>query len=65
MAIKLKIENGLYDQLQECADLAGYSSAEELAIHVLEREVEKILGDDEELDEEKALERLRGLGYMA
>jgi predicted transcriptional regulator len=58
---KIKISQELYNRLKEIAEARGYSSAEELAIHILESEVARQeSGEDEQLVEE----RLRGLGYI-
>ena len=65
---KLKLEDDLYEKLQKCASAGGYASPEEFATHVLEREVEKILGgtesDREREAEEEVRKRLQGLGYI-
>jgi hypothetical protein len=66
---KLKIEDELYEKLTKCAAAGGYASPEEFATHVLEREVEKILGggstgDAERDPEEEVRKRLQGLGYI-
>jgi hypothetical protein len=37
---KIKLDNDLYEKLKKCADAAGYSSAAEFAVHVLEKEKE-------------------------
>ena len=58
---KVKLDKALYERVQKVAELAGYSSAEEFIIHMLEREVstlEQVEADD------KVEERLRGLGYI-
>lgn len=57
----VKIDKRLYDQLAETAQRQGYSSTDELILHVLQRAV----GDsDEKLDAERAEQQLRGLGYL-
>lgn len=61
MAGKIKIDSGLFDRVKKVADLAGYASAEEFIIHMIEKELAKI----EDVDsEEDVTERLRGLGYL-
>lgn len=60
---KVKIDKELYQRLKLCAEKAGYSSVDEFIIHVLEREVEKIGGDNAE--EEEIKKRLKGLGYIS
>lgn len=63
---KIKLDNDLYEKLKKCADAAGYSSAAEFALHVLERETGRILGpgDAESVSEEELRKRLEGLGYI-
>ncbi len=67
---KLKIEDELFEKLKKCAEAGGYASPEEFATHVLEREVEKILGGGpgdsqrEREAEEEVRKRLQGLGYI-
>jgi predicted CopG family antitoxin len=61
---KLAIEDDLYQKLKKCSEAAGYSSPEEFALHVLEKEVERILGGGGESDEEVIKKRLQGLGYI-
>ena len=58
---KIKIDSALYDRLKKAAELAGYSSTEELVTHMVEKELAAIeaVGDDEDVTE-----RLRGLGYI-
>jgi hypothetical protein len=62
---KIKIEKDLYDKAKKVADTAGYSSVEEFVVHVLERELRQLLGDDDGEDDEKVRERLKGLGYIS
>ena len=58
---KIKISESLYERLQKAAVAKGYSSAEELALHVLD----KAAGDDDDaVSEEQVKERLKGLGYV-
>lgn len=57
----IKIDKQLYRRLAEAAELAGYSSLDELIVHVLEREV---AGLEERSDDEQAERQLRGLGYI-
>jgi len=45
--------------------MAGYSSPEEFAVHVLEKEVAAILGTGADSEDEEAVrKRLKGLGYI-
>ena len=63
---KIKIEGELLDQAKKCAEAAGYSSVDEFVIHMLEKEVKKILGPEEggEASKETVRKRLQGLGYI-
>jgi len=63
LAAKIKIEKDLYGKLKTCAEAAGYSSVDEFVQHALEKEVERILGEDE-MDMKATEERLKGLGYI-
>ncbi|MFC1596979.1 hypothetical protein ACFL5Q_03440 [Planctomycetota bacterium] len=64
--MKIKIDRELYDKLSRCAVAGGYSSTDEFVQHVLEREVEQVLGQEiSPEDEEKVKARLRGLGYLS
>jgi hypothetical protein len=63
---RIKIERELFERIEQCARQAGYASPDEFVIHVLEREVHRLLGpggDDAE-SEEQVKQRLRGLGYI-
>lgn len=60
---KIKIDRELYGKLEKLAGERGYSSVEELVIHILEREVSG--GDGgEPKDEEEIRKKLEGLGYL-
>ena len=63
---KLKIEGDLLSKLKQCADAVGYSSVDEFALHVLEKEVARILppGEDHPRSKEILKKRLQGLGYI-
>ena len=61
MSAKIKIDSGLYDRVKKVADLAGYASADEFIVHMIEKELAKI--ETAESDEE-VTERRRGLGYL-
>jgi len=58
---KITVPQPLMERLRKCAEAGGYSSAEEFAVDVLEREVARILQTD---DDQAVEERLRGLGYI-
>jgi hypothetical protein len=63
---KIRIDRELYGKLEQCAKAGGYSSTDEFIQHVLEKEVEQVLGREiSPEEEEKAKERLRGLGYLS
>ncbi len=57
----VKLDMALFNRIKKCAEVAGYSSAEEFIVHVLEKEMEKL--EDADSDEEIA-RRLQGLGYI-
>jgi hypothetical protein len=58
---KIKIDKALYRRLQELAATRGYSSTEELIVHLCERELAAL---DEHLEQRQVEEQLRGLGYI-
>ncbi len=59
--VSISIDKQLWARLKQLSELAGYSSADEFVIHVLEKEVAVI--DEAESDEE-IREKLKGLGYL-
>lgn len=59
---KIKIEKDLYEKMKTCCDIAGYSSPEEFAVHVLEKEVALFENADSDPD---VMDRLKGLGYIS
>ncbi|MCI4445434.1 MAG: hypothetical protein JHC32_05345 [Candidatus Aminicenantes bacterium] len=59
---KIKIEKELFQKIVKIAEVAGYSSAEEFIVHVLEKEIAKFEGAD---SEEEIKKRLKGLGYIS
>jgi hypothetical protein len=63
---RVKIDNELYAKAQKCAELAGYSSAEEFIQHVVEKEINAIMGPDsgDGGTPEEIKKRLQGLGYI-
>ena len=63
MARKIKLDPDLLEKARRCAQTAGYASVEEFVSHILEREIDRLLGPDEE-DEEIVRRRLEGLGYL-
>jgi hypothetical protein len=63
---RVKIEDELYERAKKCAELAGYSSAEEFIQHVVEKEITHIMGtgSGESDTPEEIKKRLQGLGYI-
>ncbi len=58
---RIKIDNSLYDRIKKISQQAGYGSADEFIVHVLEKELSVIESADTDAEVE---ERLRGLGYL-
>jgi hypothetical protein len=58
---KIKLDRDLYDRLKQCAETAGYSSAEEFIRHTLEKAAAAVEEGD---SEEEVKKRLQGLGYI-
>ena len=58
--IKIKIDKALYQRFQEKAAKDGYSSVDELIVHVLEQAA----GSQSRTDDEDMDQQLRGLGYL-
>jgi hypothetical protein len=63
---KVKIEGDLLEKARQCAEACGYESVDEFVVHVLEREVKKVLPPDEGSAPSKEVvkKRLQGLGYI-
>ena len=62
---KVKIEGELLDKVKQCSDAAGYESVDEFVIHMLEKEIKKIMPPEESnTSKEDVQKRLRGLGYI-
>jgi len=63
---KVKIEGGLLDKVKQCADVGGYGSVHEFVVHVLEKEIKRVLPPDEggSTSRELVKKRLQGLGYI-
>jgi len=40
---KLTLGNELYQRMKKCSETAGYATPEEFALHVLEKEVDRLL----------------------
>ena len=63
---KIRIDDDLYARAKKCAELAGYSSADEFIQHVVEKEINHIMGSDSGGGDtpEEIKKRLQGLGYI-
>ena len=64
---KVKIEGELLEKVKQCADACGYESVDEFVIHMLEKEVKKILAPEDggaAPSKEEVKKRLQGLGYI-
>ena len=61
MARSIKVSKELWQRIERAAKAGGYSSPEEFAEHVLEKNVPKS-GDAD--SKEEILKRLKGLGYI-
>jgi hypothetical protein len=62
---KVKLEGDLLDKVKQCAEAGGYSSVDEFVVHVLEKEVNKVLPSSEDgTSKEIIKKRLQGLGYL-
>lgn len=62
---KIKIEGDLLEKAQKCAEACGYESVDEFVLHVLEKEIKKVLPPDEDApSKELVKKRLQGLGYI-
>ena len=59
---KIKINEPLYNKIEKCAEIAGYSSSDEFVQHILQKEVDRLLDAD---NDPEVLERLKGLGYIS
>ena len=44
---KVKIEGELLEKVKQCSEVAGYESVDEFVIHMLEKEIKKIMPSDE------------------
>jgi len=62
---KVKIEGELLEKVKQYSDAAGYESVDEFVIHMLEKEIKKIMPTEENnTSKEDVQKRLRGLGYI-
>ncbi len=58
----VKLDKALLAKVKRCADLAGYSSADEFITHALEKEIARLETAD---SDEEVKKRLKGLGYIS
>ena len=58
---KIRIDQSLYDRLAAAAQRGGYASTEELIVNALERAA---AASQDDLDQKRVEEQLRGLGYL-
>ncbi|MGA1868094.1 MAG: hypothetical protein ACMUJM_06050 [bacterium] len=61
---KIKLDKNLLDKAKRFALEEGYSSVEELIIHLLEEAIAKSQNSADEVDED-VKKRLEGLGYIS
>jgi len=63
---KVKIKGELLDKAKQCAEVCGYESVDEFVLHMLEKEINKVLPPDEGSAPSKEVvkKRLQGLGYI-
>jgi hypothetical protein len=61
LGTSIKLNKQLMARVKKCAQVGGYSSAQEFVEHILERELAKL--EESESDEE-ILRKLKGLGYL-
>ncbi len=59
---KVKIERDLMDRISKVADVAGYATAEEFVVHVLEKEM---LHFEDAGSDDDIRNKLKGLGYIS
>ena len=61
LGTKVKLDKGLLKRIEQYAEIAGYSSAEEFITHAIEKELAML---EEAESEEEIRRRLQGLGYI-
>lgn len=61
--LRLKFDSSSWERLVSAASALGYSGPEEMAAHILERELDRLAPGEEE-PEEEVRRKLEGLGYM-
>lgn len=58
---KINLDPHLYERVKKIAHAAGYASADEFIVHMIEKEL-AVLESAE--DDAQVTERLKGLGYI-
>jgi hypothetical protein len=63
---KIRLEGDLLEKVKRCSEACGYESINEFVLHVIEKEVNKVLPPSEGDSAPKELikKRLQGLGYI-
>jgi hypothetical protein len=61
--LRLRLDDDTASRLEKLASAGGYSSAEELVLHMIEREIAQLDPRESESVEE-IRRKLEGLGYM-
>ncbi len=62
---RIKIDAHLYNRVKKVAETAGYSSPQEFILYIIEKELATVDAQTVDAqDDEKVIERLRGLGYL-
>jgi len=59
---RITLDKALLAKVQRHADVAGYSSAQEFIVHLIEKEIAQL---EEAASEEEIRRRLKGLGYLS
>lgn len=58
---KITIDDALYERAKRAAQVAGYSSVEELVAHCIDTEIKRLKVEE---TEGQVSDQLRGLGYI-
>jgi hypothetical protein len=63
---KIKLEGELLEKAKKCAEASGYASVDEFVLHTIEKEIKRLLPDQDGTSEskQKVTKRLQGLGYI-
>lgn len=59
----VKLDPDILKRAKKVAEVAGYPSTDEFITHIVEKELARIGGDGESLEEVE--KRLKGLGYIS